>query len=827
MKAALTALMATVALLGAAAPQARAQANAQCPWMDAKKTADQRADEFVAAATDAEKAHLTAATFALGEYFGMYGRIAELPRLCFPGLSLHDGSAGVAGVIPGVTAWPTVSSQTASWDPALQEEYARALATEHRAKGTGVVLTPAINTVRVPQAGRAFEYTGEDPFLGGKMGAAMARGIRSKGLMTQVKHFALNSQDTNRAALPHETPIDEIVDERVAREAELAAFEMAIREGDIGSVMCAYNKVNGAEACESDWLLNEVLKGEWGFKGFVNSDWGAARSTRTINAGMDMENNIIPPRFLGANMLKLLASGEVSRERLDDMVRRIVREMFRAGLFDDPPAAQPGAFASDVRSDEHRALARRVAAEGTVLLKNRDGLLPIEGKGKKIAVLGSAAVDPGYPTPGVLAVSPRLKDLVIRPYTGGGSSSVLTEEYTYPCDGMTAAAEKHGATVTCDDTKDPAEAAERAKAADVAVVFAFKPGSEGSDLADLNLPDTPLIEAVQKANRNTVVVLITGNSTMMPWADDVPAILQGWIAGQEFGNAFADVLFGDREPGGRLILSFLRRMEDSWIKGPDQFPGVDLKAKHSEGLFWGYRWFDAKGIAPLFAFGHGLSYTSWRYRDLNVTPTARGAKVSWVVQNTGRRAGSDVGQVYVGFPEAAQEPPQQLKGFQKVRLGPGESKRVVVELDARAFQIWSKERAAWTTVPGCYAITVGRSSRDPELTSVLARGVGARCASGPRVAGDTAPTGRRACTSRRTFVVRLPRRMRSASVEYAGKRVKAVRRRGRLRARIDLRGLAARRVVVRITGRTRSGRIVRKKLTYRLCAPRTRRGVSR
>ena len=813
----LAALLVAMAVGGAAAPHAHAQD--ACPWMDTTKSPDQRADEFVAAATDAEKAHLTAATFSLGQYFGMYGRIAELPRLCFPGLSLHDGSAGVAGVIPGVTAWPTVSSQTASWDPELQQEYARALATEHRAKGTGVVLTPAINTVRVPQAGRAFEYTGEDPFLGGKMGAAMARGIRSEGLMTQVKHFALNSQDTNRAALPHETPIDEIVDERVARESELAAFEMAIKEGGIGSVMCAYNKVNGAEACESDWLLNKVLKGEWGFKGFVNSDWGAARSTRTINAGMDMENNIIPPRFLGANMLKLLASGEVSRERLDAMVRRIARAMFSAGLFDNPPAAQPEAFASDVRSDEHRALARRVAAEGTVLLKNQGGVLPLKGEGQKIAVLGSAAVDPGYPTPGVLAVSARLKDLVIRPYTGGGSSSVLTEQYTYPCDGMTAVGEKHGATVTCDGTKDPAAAAERAKAADVAVVFAFKPGSEGSDLADLELPDTPLIQAVRKANPNTVVVLISGNSTMMPWAGEVPAILQGWIAGQEFGNAFADVLFGDREPGGRLILSFLRAMQDSWIKGPEQFPGVDLKAKHAEGLFWGYRWFDEQGIEPLFPFGHGLSYTSWRYRDLKLTESAAGATVSYVVQNTGSRAGSDVGQVYVGFPDAAGEPPQQLKGFQKVHLAPGESKRVTIELDARAFQIWSKEESGWRTVPGCYAITVGRSSRDPQLSSAIARGSGARCA-----------TASRACTSRRTVRLHVRgvgrrARLRSVQVFVDGRR-QARRRITRNGIRLSFRGRAKGAVRVRVVAVTATGRKVVDRRAYRTCTPRARRARS-
>lgn len=702
---------------------------ARCPWMDPTKTAEQRADEFVAAATMIEKLELTASTVSYGGYFLSAAYIAANPRLCFPGLVSADASSGVVNQV-GVTAFPTQSSQAAIWDPELMESFGQILGSEHRAKGINVVLGPSLNTVRLPNGGRNFEYAGEDPYLAGVTGVALVRGIHANHLLTQLKHFAVNSQETDRnpdlvpvlATNPTgDKVVDMIVDERVIREAELPAFERVIKEAGSGSVMCSYNKVNGVQACENEFLLKTVLRDNWGFAGFVASDYGAARSSKTINAGMEMENSLIPARFLGVNMLPLLASGEVSTERLDEMVRRIVQPMFKGGLFEHPPSMQPAAYASIVSGPASIAMARRMASEGTVLLKNASKILPLQAQGKKIAVLGSGAINPGLPAPGPLSIF-GLGPVVNRPYTGGGSSSVLTTAAVYPCDGMTSAAARYGATVTCNGTSNPETAAALARSSDIAIVFAWLQASEGADLPSLDHSDSPLIDAVSKANPNTVVVLISGNPVLMPWLNNVPAVLQGWIAGQEFGNAYADVLFGDVEPGGRLPVSFLKESKDSWIQSAEQFPGVNFQAKYSEGLFWGYRWFDQQKIEPLFAFGHGLSYTTWDYSELEVTPTTKGAKVSFTVHNTGARAGLDVAQIYVGFPPAAEEPPRQLKGFQKVRLASGGSQRVTVQLDARAFQIWSNAKKDWITVPGSYGIYVGRSSRNLLLSGTISRG---------------------------------------------------------------------------------------------------------
>jgi beta-glucosidase len=701
----------------AGASQAQSpQSTLLCPWLDKTQSPEKRADEFVAAATDAEKASMTGATFSALVYFGLYGHIAENPRLCFPGLTNSDGGAGVAdfntGLVKGVTKFPAVSDQTATWNPKLEERYGRVLADEHRGKGNGVIFNPAMNMVRVPQGGRTFEYMGEDPYLAGEMGLAMVRGIQSEGLIAQAKHFAMNSQETNRNIIAlNKTTISEVADERTIRESELPAFEKVVEQGHIGSIMCAYNKINGTQACENDWLLNKVLKGEWQFKGWVSSDYGAAKSQDSINAGLDQEQNIHPPIYLGAAMLPLVATGEVSHARLDDMVHRLVLQMFRVGLFDNPPTPEPQAYQATVTNASHLAMARRIATEGTVLLKNHAETLPLHLKGKKVLVLGSGAINPH-------------QDGDATPMGGGGSSRVAPYNPIYPCDALTARAAELDATITCDGTTDPVAAAALAKRYDVTIVFAYRPSSEGADLPDLALPDTPLIDAVSKVNHKTVVMLQTGNSMDMPWLPRVPAVLEGWYGGEQFGNAFADILLGDAEPGGRLPFSFLRSEKDSWIRSPAQFPGVNLESSYTERLLWGYRWFDARKVAPQFPFGHGLSYTTWRYSHLKLTPVGDHVHVSYNITNTGSREGSDVGQVYVAFPSAAGEPPQQLKGFQKVQLASGASQRVTVDLDARAFQIWSTAGHGWRTIPGCYRVTVARSSRDPQLSDSLGRANG-------------------------------------------------------------------------------------------------------
>lgn len=716
----LTTAMALAALslmpYGAAEAHSSEPKSQLCPWLDKTQSPEKRADEFVAAATDAEKASMTGATFSALLYFGLYGHISANPRLCFPGMTNSDGGAGVAdfntGLIKGVTSFPAVSAQAATWNPALEQQYGHVLADEHRGKGNGVIFNPAMNMVRVPQGGRTFEYMGEDPYLAGEIGLGMVKGIQDAGLIAQAKHFAMNSQETDRNIIAlNKTTINEVADERTIRESELPAFEKVVKQGHIGSIMCSYNKINGTQACENDWLLNEVLKKEWGFTGWVSSDYGAAKSQGSINAGLDQEQNIHPPIYLGAAMLPLVATGQVSHARLDDMVHRLVLTMFRTGLFDNPPTPEPQASQAVVTNAAHLAMARRIATEGTVLLKNATHALPLNIKGKKVLVLGSGAINPH-------------SDGDATPMGGGGSSAVAPYNPVYPCDALTARARALHATVTCDGTNDPATAAALARANDVTVVFANRSASEGSDLPDLKLPDTPLIDAVSKATPRTVVMLQTGNSMDMPWLKRVPAVLEGWYGGEQFGNAFADILLGDAEPGGRLPFSFLRSEGDSWIRSPQQFPGVDLTSRYSERLLWGYRWFDARHIAPQFPFGHGLSYTTWRYSGLKIAPTGSEVRVSFDVRNTGRRAGSDVGQVYVAFPSSAGEPPQQLKGFLKVHLAPGASQRVTLNLDQRAFQVWSEGHHGWLTVPGCYRLTVARSSRDPQLTDLLSREAG-------------------------------------------------------------------------------------------------------
>jgi beta-glucosidase len=492
--------------------------------------------------------------------------------------------------------------------------------------------------------------------------------------------------------------------------------------------MCSYNQVNSIYACEQPTLLTSILKNELGFSGFVMSDWGATHSTApAANAGLDME--MYQSTYFGSALKTAVQDGQVPETRLDDMVLRILRTMFRIGVFDNPPAAEPNAYAADVKRPEDITLARQVSEDGTVLLKDAGGVLPLTGQGRKIAVIGQPA-------------GPAVQNY----YNGAGSSHVPEaggkQDVVSPLQGITQRALGNGDTVVYADGSSTADAVAAATASDVAVVFVGQEDSEGTDRANLTDSDTictlagcetlpidqdRLIESVAAANPNTVVVLNTGGPVLMPWVDQVKGILEAWYPGQEDGNAIAALLFGDVNPSGKLPETFPKAQGDLPTQTAQQYPGVNGHAVYSEGLDVGYRWYDAKNIAPLYPFGFGLSYTTFGYSGLAVKANggAETATVSFTLANTGRRAGAEVAQVYVGDPASAGEPPQQLKAFQKVLLQPGQSQTVTVTLDPRAFAVWDTGRHAWVVPGGIYRILVGSSSRDIRLqgTANVARKV--------------------------------------------------------------------------------------------------------
>jgi beta-glucosidase len=694
MLAALAAAVLAVTVLSVSRADAAAQ-----PWMAAALTPAQRADALLASMTQAEKLTMLHG----GSSCGYVGCVNGNTRLGIPALHLQDGPVGVGDGATNVTQMAAPVAGAASFDTALMLQFGETLGAEQWGKGTNVVLAPTINIVRDPRWGRAFESLGEDPYLAGQMGAADIQGIQSRGPMAQVKHYAVYNQETRR----NTTADNAIVADRTEREIYLPAFETSVKAGGADSAMCSYSLVNGPYACENGPLQNQILKNEWGFTGFITSDWGATHSTvASANNGLDME--MPGSTFYGTALTNAVSSGQVSQATIDDHVRRILVSMFTRGLFDN---AQTGTLSSNVTSAAHTAVARQVAADGSVLLKNDSAVLPVPATTQSIAVLGTGG-----------STAPM--------YQGGGSAGVNSSGSVSPLQGIQARAGS-GITVTSATSHDAAVTA--ARAANLAVVFVNKSESEGSDLATIDLPadQNTLVTDVAAANPNTVVVVNSGSAVTMPWAGSVRGIIEAWYPGQQYGNALASLLFGDVNPSGKLPVSFPRALTDVPAHTTAQWPGQNNTVQYSEGLDVGYRWYDSQNIAPLYPFGYGLSYTTFGYANLAVgTPDAGGnVAVSFDVTNTGTRAGAEAAQVYVGQPAANGEPPKNLRGFAKVSLTPGQTQRVTVTLDARSFQYWSD--SGWATIAGAYAIQVGASSRDIRLTGSVTLG-----GSGP-----TAPIG--------------------------------------------------------------------------------------
>jgi beta-glucosidase len=695
---------------------ARAHA-AGCPWSDAGAPASQRAHQLVAAMSLDQKVAMTAQQEYIWQHYGVAGYIAGDPSICVPDLVLNDAGQGVGDMSINTTAFPAPIAQSASWDPALQQRMGDMLGWEAWHKGINVQLAPAIEVDRVPMNGRNFEYLGEDPYLAGQGAAALTRGLQAEHVIATLKHYIANSQETNRMSDSSD------VDARTLHEIYMPPYDAAIRQAHAGAVMCSYNKINTVYACENPTTLDQYLKSELGFTGFVMSDWNGTHSTvPAANAGLDMEMGATPGFYFGAKLKAAVAAGQVSASRLDDMVLRIVLPMFEVGLFDHPIPAQPGAYASNVDTPEAVKLALDVAEQGTVLLKNSGNVLPLAGGGKRIAVIGYSAGPAGAEAT----------------YNGGGSSHIpefTNKPVTNPLQSMQQVALANGDVVVYADGSSMADAIAAAGAADVAVVFAYDQESEGSDRSGLTLQGsacafvvcvaTPvnqdqLISTVAQANPNTVVVLTTGGPVLMPWVDHVKGIVEAWYPGQQQGDAIAAVLFGLVDPSGKLPETFPRSASDLPTQTPAQYPGVNLHSAYSEGLDVGYRWYDDRGIEPLFPFGHGLSYTTFGYSNLRLSsapsPSAP-ATVSFDVTNTGTRRGAEVAQLYIGAPTANQvhEPPKQLRGFAKVLLDPGQTAHVSLPVDARAVSYWNVGSHGWAVEPGCHPVLVGSSSRDIRL----------------------------------------------------------------------------------------------------------------
>jgi beta-glucosidase len=722
-----------VVVLAAPGGTERARAaGPSCPWMNTRLAPDRRASELVAAMTIDQKLAMLSQTQPVWAHYGAAGYIPAQPSLCIPDLVLNDAGQGVGDQETGTTAFPAPIAQSASWDPSLQYAFGQALGWEAFHKGINVQLAPGVEIDRVPLNGRNFEYMSEDPFLAGQGGTAEIRGIQSNPVIATVKHYVANSQETNRMTVSSD------IDERTLQEIYLPAYEAAVRQGRVGSVMCSYNRINGVYACENPFVLSTVLKQQFGFGGFVMSDWGATHSTvPSANAGLDMEMNVVPGQYFTAPLKTAVQDGEVSMARLNDMVLRITRTMFQIGLFDHPAAAEPAAASANVERPQDITLARRISEDGTVLLKNAGGVLPLTAHGQRVAVIGPGAGPQG----------------AAQFYNGGGSSHVpetaTKADVVSPLAGIQQRASSNGDTVLYADGTSTAQATATAAAADVAIVFAGAEDSEGVDRKTMDLSSgfctlagscTPspvdqdgLISAVAAANPHTIVVLNTGGPVMMPWLKQIAGLFEAWYPGQQDGNAIAALLFGDVDPSARLPETFPRSQSDIPTQSAAQYPGVNNaqgvpQAHYSEGLLVGYRWYDARHITPLFPFGYGLDYTSFSYGELKVVahrPGSTLATVNITVTNTGHRSGADVPQLYIADPSSTGEPPHALRGFQHVSLAPGQSTVASFPIDARALSYWGA--GGWTVAQGCYGIQVGRDERD--ITDAVVVAVdGAHCA---------------------------------------------------------------------------------------------------
>ena len=665
---------------------------------------------------------------------------AGVPRLDIPEVWCTDGPHGIRPEVlwdewdqagwtnDSCTAFPALTCLAATWNPEMSALYGKSIGEEARYREKDILLGPGVNIYRTPLNGRNFEYMGEDPYLSSRMVVPYIEEVQKNGVAACVKHFALNNQEAHRHG------IDVEVDDRALNEIYLPAFKAAVQEGGAWAVMGAYNKYKGEHCCHNRYLLNDILKRDWAFDGVVVSDWGGTHDTKqAAENGLDMEfgswtdglswgaSNAYDNYYLAAPYLDMLRKGEASTATLDDKARRVLRLIFRTAMNTRKP------FGS-LNSPEHLAAARRIAGEGMVLLKNEGGVLPIDlGRAKTIAVVGENAI----------------KMMTV----GGGSSSLkVRHEYT-PLEGIRAAAagkaeviyergyvgdvtgDYNGVKTGQDLSESRSEAqliADAAAAARKADAVIFVGGlnksnhqdCEGDDRLQYGLPyaQDKVIGALAEANPNLAVVIVSGNAVAMPWIDRVPAVLEAWFSGSEAGNALADVVFGAVNPSGKLPFTFPVRLEDNGAHALGEYPGSD-KVKYNESIFVGYRWHDKEQLKPLFAFGHGLSYTAFAVGNVKADRTTLvpngSIRISADVTNTGDRAGAEVVQLYIGDEQSSlPRPVKELKGFQKVSLNPGQTRTVTFEITPGMLHYYDDAKGAWVAEPGAFTAYVGAASDD-------------------------------------------------------------------------------------------------------------------
>jgi beta-glucosidase len=665
---------------------------------------------------------------------------AGVPRLGIPENWADDGPHGIRPDVlwdewqqAGQTndscmAFPALTCLAATWNREMSHLYGKSLGEEARYRNKNILLGPGVNIYRSPLNGRNFEYFGEDPFLTSKMVVPYIKGVQENGVAACVKHFALNNSESNR------NKVNVNVDDRTLYEIYLPAFKAAVQEGGAWAIMGSYNKYKGEYCCQNEYLLNDILRKEWGFQGVVVSDWGGTHDTKqAIFNGLDMEfgswtnglnfgkSNAYNNYYLAAPYLKMIQSGEVGTKELDDKVRRILRLCFLTTMNKNRPAGSLG-------SEEHSLAARKIAEEGIVLLKNDKHVLPIDmHKVKRIAVIGENAI----------------KWMTV----GGGSSSLKAKYEISPIEGLKQrignqaeiiyargyvgdTTGNYNGVVTGQhlaDNRTPAqlidEAVRVAKSADVVIFVGGLNKSphqddEGFDRLGLNLSygQDDVIGAIAKVNKNVVVVNISGNAVAMPWVNQVPAIVQGWFLGSESGNALAAILMGDVNPSGKLPFTFPVKLNDNGAQALDAFPGTD-QVTYKEGIFVGYRWAEEKHIKPLFAFGHGLSYTTFEYGKVtsdkeSMSPSDQ-ITFSVKVKNTGTRAGEEVVQLYISdLKSSVPRPVKELKGFEKIALQPNEEKTVTFTIDKSALSYFDAAKHDWVAEPGDFTALVGAASDD-------------------------------------------------------------------------------------------------------------------
>ncbi len=724
---------ALAALIASALP-AFAAGRAALPWMNIDLAPGKRAALLVRTMTLSEKfEQLLGTPGVVPELPQCYGarHVNGIPRLRIPTLRITNGPVGIGQSdcapldIPGLpfaalssansakaTALPSALAVAASFDLAVASRFGDVLGAEARNLGLQVLEAPGMNLARVPQGGRNFEYFGEDPVLSGEMAVAEIRAVQRRGVIAMAKHFLANEQETDRFT------IEETIDDRVLHELYLLPFEMSVKEGGVASVMCSYNSVNGPHMCENGPLLTGVLRGQWGFDGYVQSDFFAVHSVApTLRAGMDLEmpglainsSNppLVGPYLTSVNLGAALDAGQITVSDINTALGRRYKQMFRLGIFDRPVAQNPIDAAAGGQA------AQALGEQSAVLLKNADNVLPLDlAAVRSIAVIGQ----PDYATKVVSGCC-------------GGSSDVIPLYTVTPLEGLHKAALALGAsasinlTVVNTDGSNLAQAVAAAAAADIVIVLAGAITDEGVDRPSLSLPNNQdaMITAVAAANPRIVVVLKDCGPVLMPWIDQVPAVLEAWFPGQEDGDIVARLLSGLANPSGKLPVTYPKAASDVPARTPEQYSGVPVDGvptvTYSEGLEIGYRWYDARQIKPLFPFGHGLSYTTFSVSGLDVQPKAINGnapiKIRCIVENTGVRRGAEVLQLYLGLPAGTGEPPKRLVAFEKVWLDPGERRAVELTIDPNASNhplgVWDSGGQRWVTSGGDYQVFIGTS----------------------------------------------------------------------------------------------------------------------